>query len=122
MGEMKRIVNSEEKLKFQAEMNCQEIEAMLEAVSSGDVDIMTSLITISNDIRILIMIYLDSIQKSQDLRKFKQYITELSEELDPLCKAMEELMYKTTLTADDKEMIDEISKRLLKSLESIKSI
>lgn len=118
MREMRRIVNSEEQLKIQADTNCKEIEAMLEAVSSGDVDIMSALITISNDIRF----YIESIRKGQNLQKFEQYIKELSEELDPLCKAMEELMYKTTLTADDKEMIDEISKRLLKSLESIKSI
>ena len=111
-----------EKLISLAEMNCKEIEAMLKAVSSGNADIMSALIIISNDIRIMIQYYDDSIQNGLDLHRFEQSIKELSEELGPLCNVIEELINNKDLTAEDKERIDEIGKRLINSLESIKSV
>lgn len=111
----------EKKLKSQAEMNIEEIKAMLVEMQSGNNNVITHLLSVKNDIEKMLLFYADAVIKNRDLFRYDTYMRCLLRELNNLKDEIDIAVRNKSISKREiEEIIDISERRIVRALECIR--
>ena len=109
----------EKKLKSQAEMNIEEINAMLVEMQSGN-NAITHLLSVKNDLETMLLFYADAVIKNRDLFHYDTYMRCLLRELNSLKDEIDTAVKNNSISKGEiEEIIDISERRIVRVLECI---